>query len=136
MTFTKADIQRVLNNEPELVDRGIGVYVEKGGNRDEAYNRGRELLLSEVDSFNAACNWLDKQPRTKNINANAPTSYTLKHCAERWDKANNGGSGYISNGTLIAAAIHLGFKYKKYPDSPNVHLNISKKLVANEHGCF
>lgn len=136
MNFTKADIQRAMDKEPELVDRGIGVHVEKDGNRDEAYNRGRELLLGEVEPFNAACNWLDKQARTKKVNENAPNSYTLKHCAERWDKAINDGYGYISNGTLIAAAIHLGFKYKKYPDSPSVHLNISKKLVATEHGCL
>ena len=42
-------------------------------------------------------------------------SYALKHSAERWGER-NGLEGYVSNGALIAAALHLGFLVR--PDDP------------------
>ena len=71
-----------------------------------------------IEEFNRACNWLNRQSQTKNINPRAGTSYGLKHAAEHE-------VGYIANGMFVAAAITCGFRIKRNADSPNAYLNIS-----------
>ena len=56
------------------------------------------LTPEAVDQFRRAGDWLKRQPRTKNINKRAGTSYGLKEEVEAE-------SGYVSNGMFIAAAI-------------------------------
>jgi hypothetical protein len=58
------------------------------------------------------------------------SSYFLKHEAERWG-GRNGMCTYVSNGALIAAALHLGLVIDEYgncwPTSPNAKIGISKR---------
>jgi hypothetical protein len=50
------------------------------------------------------------------------SSYGLKHLAEPE-------IGYVTNGAFIAAAVHCGFSFETYPDSPNVCFGISEKSI-------
>ena len=67
--------------------------------------------------------WIEKycEPR-KTFNKNCG-SYNLKHRVENWDRAVNVPyRGYISNGSLIAAFILLGYGYKQTdPGSQNAY---------------
>jgi hypothetical protein len=46
---------------------------------------------------------------TKGAGPRSPSSYWLKHLAERWGEA-NGLSPYVNNGELILAAVALGLR--------------------------
>jgi hypothetical protein len=47
------------------------------------------------------------------------SSYYLKHAAEKWAGA------YISNGALIAAAVHLGFAIERAPSNINAQIGVT-----------
>jgi hypothetical protein len=82
-----------MDKEPDLVDLGMGAYYEKGMSpeeKKEAYEHQRELLLSQVEEFNAACKWLRMQYKIKNVN-DGLSSYSLKKYAQAWDKEVDGG---------------------------------------------
>jgi hypothetical protein len=121
----RIQIQRVMEQCPKITVNGLGF-----GNLIELldhelrFQDARLEMLSECccRQFCSAVSWLAQCGRTKGI-ARGETSYGLKHEAERW------AGHYISNGMLIAAAIHLGFIVLggKAPDSPIAHLNISAR---------
>ncbi|MBW1673630.1 MAG: DUF4263 domain-containing protein [Deltaproteobacteria bacterium] len=123
--FEEVYIINAMEKEPLLNYFGIGLSNIHNNlsskERRRLFAKHRETLKNAVEEFRLACNWLSKLEKRKTINEKAPSSYGLKHMAEDW--ANR----YISNGVLIAAAIHLGFKYKTYWDSCNVHFNISSR---------
>lgn len=128
---------KVVNEEPRLTAHGLGVYDEQRllrEKREEEFRRGREDLFKLTNGFKQACMWLSLQERTKNINPKGGTSYALKHAVERWGRKMFGHkSSGVPNGSFIAAAIHLGFKYKPIGESsPNVYLNISRNKVKGE----
>lgn len=65
-------------------------------------------------------------------------SYRLKHVAENYacsyPEGGKLGPHYVPNGMLIAAAVHLGFKYKSHVDdlgydTPNTTFNMSKPVI-------
>jgi len=83
----------------------------------EGFEKARAELRTEGASyFLHAIDWLGHIPKRKTVNYG---SYGLKHQAERWAR------GYVSNGALIAAAIHLGFKVKRVPGTPNALINVA-----------
>src|SRR5260370_1447636 len=60
----------------------------------------------------------------------------LKHIAENYactyPEGVKLGPQYVPNGMLIAAAVHMGFKYKTYVDDlsyANVNFNMSKRSI-------
>ncbi len=56
-------------------------------------------------------------------------SYWLKHRAEKWGKAHSL-SAYVTNGSLIAAAMYLNLPTKEDPESLNVLVGVSKRSAA------
>jgi len=85
--------------------------------RADGFDDARAELRSEgVSYFLRAVDWLDHIPKRKSVNYG---SYDLKHQAERW------AHDYVSNGALIAAAIHLGFKVERIPGTPNALISVA-----------
>lgn len=123
-------IERALEKFPQLTDYGFGVY-EVGhlseAERDDQFRRDRADMFHprSINSFVRARRWLEKQPRTKNVNDLAGSSYGLKHVAEPE-------IGYVSNGVFIAAAIAAGFTVERCSNgrfrSPNAFFNISARV--------
>jgi hypothetical protein len=89
----------------------------------ERHERDREDLRAEVRGFQLCCQWLALYRRRKTVNLSLGTSYGLKHAVEIWS------GEYVTNGAFIAAVIHMGISYLSRPDSPNIKLAISRKLV-------
>ncbi len=75
--------------------------------------------------------------KTKTVRSGAG-SYRLKHIAENYEctypEGANLGPDYVPNGMLIAAAAHMGFKYKIHVDelgyeTLNASFNMSKPVI-------
>jgi|GEM_PF-1322894 len=130
---TKTKIKRIINNQlPTLCLHGIGAYTPDGASRGiRARNKrlieSRALLLANEEKFEAACIWINSLERTRTINR-LHTSYFLKHIAER-----SIGLGHIANGTLIAAAIHCGFKFEQSRQAPNLFFNIDEESLQDAY---
>lgn len=101
------------------------------------FNEHRADLLESADEFLRARAFLINVPKTKTIRPKT-SSYWLKHIAEKYPctfpDGTELGPHYVSNGALIAAAIHLGFSWKKYLDgygydSLNVGFNMSERVL-------
>jgi hypothetical protein len=94
--------------------KAIDVVMSK---RAAGFVKARADLRDDgVSYFLRAVEWLNHIPRRKSVNLG---SYGLKHQAERW------GGAYVSNGALIAAAIHLGFKVERVRGTPNALINVA-----------
>lgn len=72
-------------------------------------------LGEAVEQFDAAVAWLQLVPRTLQPRQ---FSYILKHRAQSWS------GKYVSNGALIAAALHLGIRVRREPGTLNAYLAI------------
>ncbi|HVV74169.1 MAG TPA: hypothetical protein VHI52_22215 [Verrucomicrobiae bacterium] len=111
---------------PGLNAFGVGLYNHGRGKTPEERERetaeGKAALRRDVDGCTRAAEWLSRWGRTESINSRQ-SSYTYKHWAEDVT------GGYLTNGALIAAAIHLGFQVKRDGLSPNVFLNISQRSL-------
>lgn len=109
--MTREDIQAVIDRLPEL-----GIFGLKPDDEE-----GRAELLDRAEDCKKICQCLTQIERTKNPNPDAG-SHFLKHVVEQE-------IGYIENGAFIAAAIHSGFEYRRYKDSPNVYFNMGRKSI-------
>ncbi len=102
----------------------------------QRFQRDRNELksTSAAEGFMMCLPLLAEMNVTKTIRSGTG-SYTLKHVAEKMpvilpdDEAWT--QNYVSNGTLIMAAIYMGFKFKSYKDDRgydhiNVNFNMSK----------
>jgi hypothetical protein len=78
----------------------------------------------QPDQIAVALEFLSRQTPTKTPRI---SSYALKHCAEHW------AGRYISNGSLITAAVQLGLVVRSYPPwwimNPNVQIGVSRRDV-------
>ncbi|MBC8553669.1 MAG: hypothetical protein H8D23_28980 [Candidatus Brocadiales bacterium] len=127
--ITQQELDDIVTNNKDLGSNGL---FEKSDNFHDR-QRGQSDLRNSLESVNMAAIALSFLPRT-----DEPTSihsYTIKHCVEGWTKEiDPSGNGlYISNGALIAAAIHVGLKLKK-SRSRDCYFNISKvylKILNN-----
>ncbi len=121
----ESDLIRVVEGTPELSAWGLAGPPARRRNRVtlERHERDREVLKKEVRGFQLCCQWLALYRRRKTINLNLGTSYGLKHAVEQWS------GEYLTNGAFIAAVIHLGISHLSRPESPNIKLAISRKLV-------
>ena len=86
----------------------------------EQFEQGRVDLLHSLEDFHIVRAFLLPVPKWDKFNRRF-TSYTWKHIVERWAYE------YISNGSLIVAAISLGFRVERVGDTPNAWLNIAAK---------
>ncbi len=128
MSIYAETIDSVVAKEPTLTAFGLGVFDQSrltGPERKKKFDDDRaEMYGSECEQqFMQACRFLAEVAPIATFNSRR-TSYGLKHVCERW------AGRYISNGMLIAAAIHSGFKWRKVNwDSPNVVFNISERSL-------
>jgi hypothetical protein len=126
MIISIEDFKKVIEGELSLTMMGVNsLYaIKKSMNiphaeAKERLKREREsFLLHHFDEFKICCDWLDKFKKVKTPQF---SSYYLKHVVEKLSGES------ISNGGLIAAALHLGLPTKSYPGSPNINIAISKK---------
>ncbi|MFL9503317.1 hypothetical protein ACJMQP_24935 [Rhodopseudomonas palustris] len=106
-------------------------YAEFQKRREECFgNRASEAFLLSLAL-------LARVSETKTIRSGTG-SYRLKHIAENYvctyPEGGKLGPAYVPNGMLIAAAVHMGFKYKTYVDdlgydTLNASFNMSKTVV-------
>ncbi len=119
-------IRAVMAREANLTYFGFGVYdrMQSPEQREVQFRENSERMLSAcaIQEFMRACEFLSQFEMRETIN-DALSSYGLKHRAERFHRERHGESCYVSNGMLIAAAVHLGFKIQS--TGPNAYLNIS-----------
>jgi hypothetical protein len=126
MTSKEAIVQ-VMAKEPLLTQSGFFQgWRWPRDVREATLRERREAMLTPyaIDEFERSCEWLKRQPRTKNLNRRAGTSYGLKHEAEKE-------VGYMHNGMFIAAAIACGFKVERDDNGPNAFMNISVRSVRD-----
>ncbi|MDR3335880.1 MAG: hypothetical protein LBT16_01630 [Treponema sp.] len=130
-------LKQVIASEPWLSIEGLHSFeffkgdAEKGKDNFGKEMTGREFtdslagLRKGLDAywqeFAGACALLEGMGKIKVINRRY-SSYGLKHLLEKE-------TGYLPNGVLIAAAIHCGFRYKVYDNSPNPCFNISNASI-------
>lgn len=114
--MTQDDIQAVIDKLPTLGAFGLGLYL---AGRD--MDRDREELLRSTERCTRVCEWLADLKPTKYVSG-IYGSYGLKHIAEEE-------IGYITNGVFIASAVHCGFPFQPYRNSPNVAFGISAKSI-------
>lgn len=144
----KVALRNVWERTPKLTMWGIGVGSprrkedgrwENFRDMDAKYREARAELLSDsaVKPFLASLSFLGRVTPTKTIRKGTG-SYWLKHIAENfacsYPEGEKLGPTYVSNGVLIAAALHAGFKMKTYFDNLgydelNVSFNMSKPCL-------
>jgi len=126
----EGSIQAAVDRFPDLTDFGFGIfdpYRLTPAQRQEQFRQSRADLFARgsLEDFVRAKRWLSAQPKTKNINSSAGSSYWLKHVAEE-------DIGYTTNGIFIAAAVAAGFTVERCwrcdDESPNAFFNISSKI--------
>jgi len=125
MKVTKSDFKKAIEKEPSLTSGGIKSLFQiknyKKLSLDESkkvFERDRELFSSEFEDFKICCEWLSK---FKKIKTPQFSSYYLKNVVEKLS------GEYVSNGALIAAAVHLNIPIRLSDNSPNANIAISKK---------
>ena len=142
-------VTAVMERVPKLSTFGYGFgqpqwnyEVKRWDTPQEMYAKFAEaradfLFRGVLDEFLLAFAFVRRIPSTKTIRSYAH-SYRLKHIAEEMPFTCNDGTvlgpRYVSNGALIAAALHAGFKMKTYVDDLgydyiNVAFNMSKPRV-------
>jgi hypothetical protein len=135
-------VRRVLEKIPDLSVNGMGVVRERTSDRtweSPSETRARHelsrarLVDDGVEEFLRSLALLERIQPTKNVRSNTD-SYELKHIAEKYrctyPEGQELGPDYVSNGALIAAAVHAGFSYRTYSYGsgrllPNVSFNMS-----------
>jgi hypothetical protein len=127
----RRDIERVTREHPELSADGFGVGLVPPEEYERRFREAREAMLSEEScvGFERARAWLEQCRRTKNLNRRF-TSYYLSDEARCWTRASypHEEKWSLPHGLFIAAAIHLGFHFRKTNDSifsPTVYLNLA-----------
>lgn len=141
-------IRDVMNREPFLTSWGYrigrpqrkyGGRYENDAERQARFQEMRNEMLSDgcADEFLRALVLVQLLKPIKSINPRAG-SYGLKHRAENLASFCPDGSAlgphYVSNGVLMAAAVHAGYRYKTYADelgytSINVAFNMSQMSI-------
>jgi hypothetical protein len=118
--MNREDIAAVIDRVPQLAYFGVGLY--ESPITSEKLRQGREQLLESSAICTKVCEWLASIKRSKTINRER-NSYGLKHMAEQEI------GEYVSNGVLIAAAIHSGFAYRLDGDSPYMMFGMSERSL-------
>lgn len=112
-------VRRVLKAHPTLTANGFDLK------RDPTISNLTDAGgLSEIQG---ALDYLDALgARIVQARANSPSSYHVKHCAERWHQSQGRGV-YISNGAGIVACVLRGVPiYTGYPTSINCGVGLHR----------
>lgn len=134
--MTAADILAVMEKWPRLNHFGFEISARAEKPYHIALAQNRERLAAAVDECNRAARFLKYVEKRKTINPRAGSSYGLKHETEYFGNAHPekiGDHHYVSNGSFICAALHLGFEVRAvHLSSPNVLFNISSRSPVFE----
>ena len=150
LVCAEAAIRQVMQSYPKLTMHGIGTGpvrshpdgIQEALRLDRTrFNESRKRLSEPeaAEQFLLALAMLKKMQPTRTIRPGT-NSYRLKHIAENcprtYPEGDDLGPNYVSNGVLIAAAIHAGFKFQVYIDEYGyddirVNFNMSKRVVDN-----
>lgn len=127
--MTRDDIAAVMEREPRLDYHGLRCDSSAHGvlpaDREVYFAAAKSSLLGSAYDCTRVCEWLTAIAATrKSVNPYAG-SYQLKHIVEAVLQT------YISNGQLIAAAIHFGLTYRTRAQSPNATFNVSEKFMRH-----
>ena len=122
-------IKAVMDREPVLARWGFGYSKDRKKSLDERRlefqaNRAKLLTPLGIDEFLLAREYLSYYPCRRSINYRA-SSYGLKHGAERFHHERGVAGAYVGNGSLIAAALDMGFNYRA--EGPNAYFNIGPR---------
>jgi hypothetical protein len=141
-------IRGVLDCTPKLHIHGLG-YGRPQRNADGSrqtpeqryaeFEERREECLGRhaAEAFLRSLALLARVKETKTVRSGTG-SYRLKHVAENYvcayPEGEKLGPDYVPNGILIAAALHMGFKYKTHVDelgydTQNATFNMSKSII-------
>lgn len=139
-------LRTVMRAEPLLAVNGLGAgrpqrtqsgEFETMAERRSRFDQDRTRLEHGVDGFLHALSLLNRFRPLRTVRPRAG-SYRLKHVAENlpslFPDGEELGPIYVSNGQLIAAAIHLGFRYQHCVDdlgwgTLNALFNISAREI-------
>jgi len=120
-------VKAVMDREPLLTVFGFGPVRDPAlDSNSREFEENRKAMLGEdaLKQFALCCEWLGHATRTKSVNPRFGTSYGIKHRVEQ------AAGEYITNGMLICAAIHMGFKVRREDNSaPNAEFNIAIRSV-------
>lgn len=121
-------LRAAMDFEPTLTRYGLGVFEaarKTRQQREHDLQQGRAQLLTPdaLEEFIRAVEFMSYFPKRQGLNTKA-TSYGLKHQAEAFHLSRDAES-YVSNGALIAAAIHLGFNIGQ--SGPNAYFNLGSR---------
>jgi hypothetical protein len=125
----RAAVQRVMTHEPRLARWGFGMGRDARQTREERQsefeqNRAELYRARGIAEFLRAREYLSYASHRRTINDRV-SSYGLKHAAEHYFRDCGLNDNYVSNGALIAAAIHLGFNYRA--DGLNAYFNMGRR---------
>lgn len=125
-------MRAVMNREPVLARWGLGYAHDRKKSLEERrtefeINRAELPSPQGIDEFLLACDFLAYYPMRRTINYRA-SSYGLKHRAEGFHRERGITGAYVGNGSLIAAALHLGFSYRA--DGINAYFNMGRQQSA------
>jgi hypothetical protein len=141
-------IRGVLDSTPRLHIHGLGFgrpQRSADGSRQTPqqqyaeFEERREECLGRhaAEAFLRSLALLARVKETKTVRSGTG-SYRLKHVAENYvctyPEGQKLGPDYVPNGMLIAAALHMGFKYKTHVDelgydTQNATFNMSKAVI-------
>jgi hypothetical protein len=116
-TDARAAIVDVMERHPDLTDQGF----ERPGRRGFDHHRADMLHPFAVKQFEYARAWLSAVPKRSAPNRDYGHSYGLKHVVEKW------AGSYVSNGMLIAAALHLGLPIARCPSNINCWVGVASR---------
>ena len=119
VNVSQVDLLAAMEREPKLTNFGLGIFddprlTEAG--RAAEFEKNRRALAENFDEFTTCVRWL-----TGRVRHVCSDSYALKHAVEH-----DLPGVYVSNGSFIAAVIHMGIPYVKYRDYPNIHIQWRK----------
>jgi hypothetical protein len=119
---TLKTLEQVLDEHPDLARCGFWGWWSEGGAAEQAEDR--DALAGAQADFAFAAAWLRAHLRpTAQASARSPSSYLLKHLAEK-DHPRR----YLANGVLIAAALALGYPLRR--DGINARIGVLLKDVV------
>ena len=125
MIDARAALAEIMGQHPDLTCDGF----ERPGGRDFDRHRSDMTHPNGIEYFENARAWLSVVPRRAAPNSDCD-SYLLKHVVEKWCGV------YVSNGALIAAALHLRLPVKRCPAGANAWIGVAgrRKWPGSEDG--
>lgn len=133
-------VAAVQKKAPALTTFGIGIPDDplkiqaqlEADMRDASADMMRDFCLRQ---FIRACAYLETRVKSEKMNTSMDSS-SIKYHAQAFNTklGRELVEHYISNGMLIAAAIHMGFTCRIAPANINVYMNIDEPSVKQNKG--